>query len=130
MARNILLTLVAVSTVAACGARSSGGTASADSGLYGVVRIIPGAPACRAGTTCARVARGFRLVFARRGHTVTTKTDLRGRYRVRLAAGYWAVHAASGGNNALPKAGLAPSAVGVPAGRFARRNFTFDVGIR
>jgi hypothetical protein len=124
---RIVLGLAVVAIVASCGAqthaRAGGG------GLYGTVRIAPGTPTCRAGSSCTRPARGFRLTFFRNGRKVATATtDARGRYRVSLDSGRYAVHA---GRRAISrKAGLQPTKVTVPSGSFARRNFTYDVGIR
>jgi hypothetical protein len=119
-----LLAAAAAATVAACGAQSSG--SAVNSGLYGVVRLSPGSPVC--GTTCTAPAKNLRLTFIRNGRSVVTRTDLRGRYRVRLAAGRYVVRAP--GRNISPKLGLQPAAVTVPSGRFAKQNFVYDSGIR
>jgi hypothetical protein len=124
---RIVLGLAVVAIAAACGAqtpaRAGGG------GLYGTVRIAPGVPTCRAGSSCTRPARGFRLAFFRNGRQVATATtDARGRYRVSLDGGRYAVHA---GRRAISrKAGLHPTRVAVPSGRFAKRDFAYDIGIR
>jgi hypothetical protein len=104
-----------------CGSSVAGGT---DSGLFGTVRISPATPVCRTGSTCSRPARGFRLVFVMNGVQVTT-TDRNGRYRIRLERGRYAVRP----GRAL-KRGLQPARVTVPGGRFAKRDFTYDPGIR
>jgi hypothetical protein len=123
---RIVLGLAVVAIAAACGAQSP---ASAGGGLYGTVRIKPGIPVCRVGTSCTRPARGFRLAFFRNGRKVATATtDARGRYRVSLDSGRYAVHA--GRRATSRKAGLQPLRVAVPNGRFAKRDFTYDVGIR
>jgi hypothetical protein len=119
-----LLAAAAVATVAVGGAQSSG--SAVNSGLYGTVRLSPAEPVC--GTTCTVPARNFKLSFSGHGRTVVAKTDSRGRYRVRLAAGRYVVHAP--GRNISPKSGLQPSVVTVPSGRFAKRNFLYDSGIR
>jgi hypothetical protein len=124
---RIVLGLAVVAIAASCGsqspARAGGG------GLFGTVRIKPGMPVCRAGSSCTRPARGFRLAFFRNGRQVaTTTTDARGRYRVALAGGRYAVHA---GRRAISRrAGLQPTRIAVPSGRFAKRDFTYDIGIR
>jgi hypothetical protein len=124
---RIFLILAAVVTAAACGAQSSG--SAGGSGLFGTVRISPASPTCTIGTTCSRPARGFRLVFARNGRTVaSTTTDKKGHYRVQLGRGRYQVRA--GRAVVSPKSGLAPKAVAVPSGRFAKRDFTLDTGIR
>ena len=113
---RILPIAAAVATVAACGAQSSGGGSGA--GLYGTVRIQPATPVCQAGRSCSKPARHFRLVFVQRGKTVTSTTDGRGRYRVSLDPGRYGVRRVN------------PGLAIVPSGRFARRDFTYDAGIR
>jgi hypothetical protein len=125
MAR-ILLLGAAAAAATACGAREGGEAAAG--GLYGTVRVQPGTPTCVAGTSCAKPAAGFRLVFLREGRRIAAATtDVRGRYRVRLAAGRYVVRAAEG---VSPKRGLQPGTVTAPGGRFARRDLTYDAGIR
>jgi len=124
---RFVLGLAVVAIAAACGTQSPASVGGA--GLYGTVRIKPGMPVCRVGTSCARPARGFRLAFFRNGRKVATATtDARGRYRVSLDSGRYAVHA---GRRAISrKAGLSPTRIAVPSGRFAKRDFTYDIGIR
>jgi hypothetical protein len=122
-----LLIVAAVSAATACGAQSSGATGA--SGLAGVVRISPAVPVCRIGKSCSRPAKGFRLVFSRNGRQTVVTTDSHGRYRVKLDRGRYVVHAATRPNTA-PRHGLQPSRVTVPRGRVARRDFTYDSGIR
>jgi len=124
---RIVLGLTVVAIAAACGAQSP--ARAGGGGLYGTVRIKPGLPVCRAGTSCARPARGFRLAFFRNGRRVATATtDSRGHYRVSLDRGRYAVQA---GRRAISrKAGLQPTRIAVPSGRFAKRDFTYDIGIR
>lgn len=112
--------------MAACGAQSSGGASGG--GLYGTVRISPSSPLCARGASCSKPARGFKLVFRGHGRTVTTKTDAKGLYRVRLGGGTYAVRA--GTASMLPKSGLQPRTVKVPSSGFARRDFVYDSGIR
>jgi hypothetical protein len=123
---RILLALVAVALGTSCGAQSSGSTGG--SGLYGTVHVSPGTPSCRSGTSCRRPARGFRLVFSANGRTVTTKTDHDGRYRVQLDRGRYVVRPGVAGT--FRKRGLQPTTVTVARGRFARRDFSYDTGIR
>jgi hypothetical protein len=119
---RIVVSLATAFALAACGSTATGGT---DGGLFGTVRISPATPVCRAGSTCNRPAREFRLVFVRNGARVTTTTDRNGRYRIRLERGRYAVHPGR-----TLKRGLKPTWVTVPAGRFAKRDFTYDPGIR
>ena len=127
MITRALTILAALLAATACGAQSSG--AAGASGLAGVVRISPASPVCRTGTSCSRPAKHFRLVFSRNGRSTVVVTDAHGRYRVKLEPGRYVVRAARGRNTG-PKQGLQPSTVTVPRGRFAKRNFTYDSGIR
>ena len=127
MITRVLLILVAVATATACGAQSSGGTGA--SGVAGVVVISPAMPVCATGTSCTRPAKGFRLVFSRNGKSVVATTDSHGRYRVELERGRYSVRAANE-HKTSPKQGLQPTTVTVPRGRFAKRDFTYDTGIR
>ena len=126
MLARLFVALAAVLLAASCGAQSSGGAAG--SGLYGTVSVSPGTPTCSAGSSCRRPARGVRLVFSANGKTVTARTDRNGRYRVRLDRGRYAVRARLDAGS--PKRGLQPRAVTVPRGRFVKRDFTYDTGIR
>jgi hypothetical protein len=64
-----------------------------------------------------------KLAFLRDGRRVASATtDKRGRYRVRLSQGRYAVRVGA--------RALKPATVTVPNGRFAPRNFTYDAGIR
>jgi hypothetical protein len=122
---RILVLISAASALAACGAGSSGGAGGA--GLYGTVRVHPGTPVCRAGTSCTRPAAGFRLVFVRNGAPAGRATaDDRGRYRIRLAPGRYLVRT----TGEASVRGVRPAAATVPSGRFARLDFTYDAGIR
>ena len=116
MSVRILPIFAAVATAAACGAQTSGGGSSA--GLYGTVRISPATPVCQAGRSCSKPARHFRLVFVQQGQTVTATTNDHGRYRVDLDPGRYGVRR------------VKPALATVPSGRFARRDFTYDAGIR
>jgi hypothetical protein len=97
------------------------------SGLHGTVTEGPTKPVCRPDESCDRPAAGLRLRFVRSGMTVAAvRTDQRGRYRVSLRPGRYAVR--------LRQAGLGwivePTHVTVPSGRYARVNFYRDTGIR
>ena len=127
MSTRFVLGLAVVAIAASCGAQSP--AHASGSGLFGTVRIAPATPTCRAGSSCSRPARGFRLSFFRNGRKVATATtDGRGRYRVSLDSGRYAVHAARGAVSR--RAGLEPTLTRVPSGRFAKRDFTYDAGIR
>jgi hypothetical protein len=119
---RILVGLGSAFALAGCGSSATGGT---DSGLFGTVRISPATPVCRTGSTCSRPARGFRLVFVRNGGQVTATTDRNGRYRIRLERGRYAVRPGR-----TLRRGLQPARATVPGGSFAKRDFTYDPGIR
>jgi hypothetical protein len=70
------------------------------------------------GDPCTRPAAGFRIVFVSGARRVAVVADAAGEYRVALPAGSYRVRR------------VEPASVTVPSGRFARRNFTFDAGIR
>jgi hypothetical protein len=91
--------------------------------LYGTVTLGPLTPVCRVGTPCDGPARGATLDFVGAGgRTVAARTDSAGRFRVRLAAGTWVVHASVG-------MAISPREVVVSPG--ARRvAFAIDTGIR
>ena len=99
------------------------------SGLHGKVVIDPGRPVCVVGEPCSVPDANDRLAFWRRGHrvaTVTTRSD--GSYRVTLVPGKYSV--TTPGRTGPIGRGLEPSTAVVPRGRYARLNFTLDVGIR
>jgi hypothetical protein len=107
----------------------AGGAASKPTGgLRGRVLLDPAFPVCSTTTPCTRPLPHFGLVFSRHGRaTARIRTDATGRYRVRLAAGTYAVRPA------LPRGpgrGLEPSRVRVPEGRVRRVDLRFDSGIR
>ena len=64
--------------------------------LYGSVTIGPVTPVCQVGVPCDKPAAQVTLSFTRLGHTVVTKTDSGGGYRIRLAPGIYAVRASAG----------------------------------
>jgi hypothetical protein len=119
---RILVGLASAFVLAGCGSSLAGGT---DGGLVGTVRISPATPVCQTGSTCSRPARGFRLIFVGNGGQVTATTDRKGRYSIRVERGRYAVRPGR-----APKRGLQPARVKVPGGRFAKRDFTYDPGIR
>lgn len=90
--------------------------------LYGSVSIGPVTPVCRVSTPCSRPARDVVLTFARRGRSISTRTDTRGRYRVALPGGTWTLHASVGMS-------IRPSRVLVGAGR-RHLDLAIDTGIR
>jgi hypothetical protein len=95
--------------------------------LYGVVTKGPITPVCRAGQACDAPAQ-VTLVFSSAGTDVArTRSSLSGRYRVTLAAGYYAVRT-------VERIGIdrniRPRNVHVRAGHVDRLDFTIDTGIR
>jgi hypothetical protein len=96
------------------------------SGLYGRVMEGTTQPVSRAKASCDRPAVNLRLRFVRNGMTVAaTRTDDRGRYRISLRPGRYAVRAATNGVGSI----VEPSQVTVPAARYARVNLYRDTGM-
>ena len=122
---RLSLLAIVVALVSACGATASGTTGGAQSGLRGTFAIGPIQPVCEKGTDCAGPARRAQLFFARAGKTTSTRTDLKGAYRVTLAPGWYAVRT-NVGIRRVPR----PARVQVVAGRYRTVNFFADTGIR
>ncbi len=99
--------------------------AQAPSGLYGKVTRGPISPVCRVGYPCDEPAKGARFLLQRNGHATWVHTTSTGAYRVRLAPGRYFVTTGNYGPGSIK-----PSTVRVPAGRYARVNFSIDTGIR
>ena len=109
-----------VFAVPACG--GGGG-----SGLYGSVVISPAQPVCRVGIPGTAPAKRMWLEFSARGRLVArTQTDGRGRYRLAIRPGIYAV--AAGGQ--IVGRGLEPARAVVRTGLYRRADFTLDTGIR
>ena len=118
----------ALAALAALVAVSSAGAATSTSGLRGIVTRGPIAPVCVAGQPCDAPAKNLTLVFVRNGHVARrTKTNERGRYRVALAPGLYAVRLTT--KSSIGR-GLEPERARVVAGRFRRVDFSIDTGIR
>ena len=59
------------------------------SGLHGIVTRGPIVPVCAAEQPCSAPAKNITLLFSRDGRVVAqSKTDLAGRYHLRLRPGY------------------------------------------
>jgi hypothetical protein len=120
---RMFLTVLAV--LAAVG---SAGASTNPSGLWGEVRRGPITPVCVAEQPCDAPAKSVTLVFMRGGHVVRrATTNDQGRYRVRLAAGTYAVRLSD-----KPGIGrsLEPVQAHVRDARFVRVDFSIDTGIR
>ena len=94
--------------------------------LHGHVMRGPIAPVCRVGTPCETPAKQTTVYFTRLGRTVSTVTDGKGYYRIRLKGGVYSV-------TTKPQSigrGLEPRTVRVVAGRDKRADFHIDTGIR
>ena len=112
---------VAVSSLALLAAGAAHAT-TVRSGLYGAVTRGPISPVCVAEQPCDEPAAHAVLVFSRDGRVVartTARAD--GTYRVRLAAGYYAVRSAHR---------IEPAKVRVRASRMTHVDFSIDTGIR
>jgi hypothetical protein len=101
-------------------------SASAPSGLRGLVTRSPITPVCIEGVPCSAPARNTPLVFVRTASRVATRTDGTGHYRVPLAPGWWSVttptrHIGSG---------ISPNRVRVLGSRFRAVDLDIDTGIR
>jgi hypothetical protein len=98
------------------------------SGLHGIVMRGPVVPVCVAEQPCSAPAKNITLLFSRNGQVVArSKTDLAGRYHLRLRPGTYAV-----GLTVMPRIGrgLEPDQVRVRLGRYLRLDFSIDTGIR
>jgi len=97
-------------------------------GLYGKAVISPAQPVCAVGESCTAPDKSDVLGFWLRGRRVASaRTTAEGRYRVGLAPGRYTVTAKHAGHIGR---GLEPTRVLVPRGRYARVNFSLDIGIR
>ena len=115
----------ALVALAAAVVASSAGAATTPSGLRGLVTRGPTAPVCVAGQPCSEPAKNVLLLFSRSGRVVRrVTTNEKGRYRVALAPGVYAVRRQSIGR------GLEPLRARVVANRFRRVDFSIDTGIR
>jgi hypothetical protein len=101
---------------------------SSRSGLYGKVVISPARPVCAAGESCTAPDRNDVLTFWRGDRRVAiARTNTAGSYRVALAPGRYVVRVKH--PHGIGR-GLDPTRATVPRGRYARVNFTLDIGIR
>jgi hypothetical protein len=124
---RITVFVVFLSAAAVACAADRPGSTIATTAVSGKVVLSPSRPACRVGQPCSKPLARFRLVFSRRGVVVArATTDRRGRYRVSLSAGSYAVTTP---RRSLGR-GLRPTRISIPAARQAIRNFTYDAGIR
>jgi hypothetical protein len=94
------------------------------SGLYGVVTHGPTTPVCRVDVPCSAPSARATIFFSRAGSTRRVTTDAKGKYRLALAPGRWALRV----QNA--HFGWKPTTVTVPTGRYAKLNVFVDTGIR
>lgn len=115
---RVAVALVSLALLAAGAAQAT----TVRSGLYGDVTRGPISPVCVAEQPCDEPAAGAVLVFSRNGVEVARiKVRADGSYRIRLAAGYYAVR--SGRR-------IEPAKVRVRAWRMTRVDFAIDTGIR
>jgi hypothetical protein len=104
----------------------SPGASGTASGLHGIVTRGPTAPVCRKGVPCSGPARHVVVQFTRDGRVVgAARTDAKGRYRVVLASGGYAVRVARRFGVAI-----APRRAVVPAATMRRLDLAIDTGIR
>jgi hypothetical protein len=102
--------------------------APVSSGLHGIVMRGPIVPVCVAEQPCSAPAKNITLLFSRNGQVVArSKTDLAGRYHLRLRPGLYGVALTT-----TPRIGhgLEPDHARVRLGRYLRLDFSIDTGIR
>lgn len=117
-----------LAVLASGAAAASAGASTPPSGLWGVVKRGPVTPVCIVEQPCYVPAKNTTLVFVRQGRVVRrATTNTKGRYRVRLPAGAYAVRL-----SVKPRIGrgLEPVRARVRAARFTRVDFSIDTGIR
>jgi hypothetical protein len=98
------------------------------SGLHGIVTRGPIVPVCVAEQPCTAPAKNVTLLFSRDGRVVArSKTDLAGRYHLRLRPGTYGVALTT-----TPRVGrgLEPDHARVRPNRYLRLDFSIDTGIR
>jgi hypothetical protein len=118
-----------LAALAAAVAVSSAGAATSSSGLRGLVTRGPIVPVCAVGQPCDEPAKNVTLVFVRKGRVARrVTTNEKGRYRVALAPGVYAVRL--GKTRQSIGRGLEPTRARVAANRFRRVDFSIDTGIR
>lgn len=121
---RVIMLLSSLALVLAAGAQATPPRGT----LAGLVTRGPITPVCALEQPCDEPAPHQALLFVRNGATVArVVTDARGHYRLRLAAGVYAVRRPSG--TTIDRK-LEPNRVRVIAGRSVRIDFSIDTGIR
>jgi hypothetical protein len=124
---NVVRLLIVLATAAGLALPAAACGTAPRGGLFGIVRISPARPVCLEGEPCTRPARRVWLVFSRSGREVgRERTGSDGSYRITLPRGAYAVTSPGG----VIGRGLEPQRVSVPAGGYARVDFSLDIGIR
>ena len=119
--------LVLCAGVAAFAAGARAAPDAARGTLYGVLTQGPIRPVCQVDQPCDGPARGVTLSFRRKGRVLArVVTGRTGAYRIRLAAGAYAVRTNRKPFGTVP----APQRVRVVGGRTRRVDFAIDTGIR
>jgi hypothetical protein len=116
-----LLTVITVAAVLPI-VPGGGSATTVRSGLHGVIRRGPIAPACAAEQPCTAPAAGAVIVFSRGLHAVRVTARLDGSYRLLLPPGRYLVRALRGA--------IEPTRVRVMPGRIRTVDFSIDTGIR
>ncbi|MGZ4387895.1 MAG: carboxypeptidase-like regulatory domain-containing protein [Gaiellaceae bacterium] len=120
--RFAALTALVLAALAVCSA--AGGTTT--SGLRGTVTRGPIVPVCKVGEPCDAPAAKVVLVFRRNGQVARTTTDAKGRYRIALAPGTWAISLTRTGIGNM----IYPRQARVVAHAFRLVDLSIDTGIR
>jgi hypothetical protein len=121
--RRFLLLVTAVAVVS-----TGAASATAGSGLRGLVTRGPIMPVCIVDQPCDEPAANVKLLFLRKGAVVSSvRTSATGMYRLALAPGRYSVRLP--GRPALGRI-VKPQTVRVVRGRYLRVDFSIDTGIR
>jgi hypothetical protein len=123
--------MLALLLVTAATAAAGASAAVAPSGLHGVVMRGPISPVCRDDVPCDAPAPGVSLTFVRAGVSRTTLSDAKGRYRIMLPAGIYALRPTTSPHTITRQLGrMTPEKVRVRVGHSDRIDFMIDTGIR
>ena len=118
--RQLLALVALLLPTASAAAAVSHGT------LHGTVTRGPTSPVCSASVPCSAPVANTVITFTRAGITRSARTDLHGRYKIELPAGYYVI----GTQVLMVGPPLRPAKVHVRAAHADEIDFTIDTGIR